>query len=49
MKIWAVTLRTDIRSKTDIRFKIKAYNRTHVVDMLDLYWVMDVEELSNAT
>ena len=46
MKTWAVTIRTDIRSKTDICFNMKAYSRSQIVDMLgDLYWIMELDEV----
>jgi len=46
MKTWAVTIRTDIKSKTDICFNMRAYSRSQIMDMLgDLYWIMELDEV----
>jgi len=45
MKDYDVTIRTDIKSKTDISFKIKAYSKDHAEDILGWYWVMEIEEI----
>ncbi len=46
MKTWAVTVRYNIKEKTDLNLIIKAYNRAQIVDQLgDIYWIMEVEEL----
>ena len=46
MKTWAITVRYNIKEKTDLNFVIKAYNRAQIVDQLgDIYWIMEIEEL----
>ena len=45
MKTYDVTIRTDIRSKTDISFKIKAYSEKRAEDILGWYHLIEIEEV----